>query len=198
MLTDRRKDVMPGRRFIFASTAVLLLAAAAFAAPGEVALDKPSNFGNASIQLPKGWLVIEAGSDRFKAKAPQADKDSGGGGGAGGGLAREGAEFSANVSIKVTAVSGEIDMAAQQKNLEEAVSNYRRVEEARSITVGGAKGITFGGTFVLMAGKVPVRTRLYLVTIGGKFYVIAFSTLASRWADYEPQIEASVKTFAVK
>jgi hypothetical protein len=192
------KATMATRRFIFMCGVLLLAAVGGGSRAGwaEVALDKPSTFGNASLQLPRGWVVIEAGSDRLKAKAPQADKDLEAGGGMGG--SRDSNEFSANVSIKVSPVAGEVDIEAQQKNLEKAgLVNYRRIEEPTAVTVGGAKGITFGGTFVV-GGKVPVRTRLYLVTISGKLYVIAFSTLASKWGEYQEAIEASVGTFAVK
>jgi hypothetical protein len=168
--------------------ALLLLAGAA---PAEVALEKPSTFGNASLQLPRGWTVVEAGSDRFKAKAPQADKDPAGPSVP---TPRDAGEFFANVNIKVT---GEGDLDAQQKTLEKSgFPNYRRVEEPTAVSIGGAKGITFGGTFVV--GKVPVRTRLYLLTSNGKLYVILFSALASKWGDYQPLVEASVNTFAVK
>lgn len=175
-----------------------LLIAAGVAAAQELE-EKATTFGAASLRLPKGWVIKKAASEEgFTAKSPRADKDEGAGepGRGGGGGGASGGGFSASVSVQVKAVSGEVDVAAMLKNWEGSWSKYRRVEEPTAVTLGEAKGMTFGGTFETMG--MAVRTRVYVVTVEGKLYVIGFSTLASRWGEYQGVIETCVKTFGVR
>jgi hypothetical protein len=179
---------MPKRSLHLVVAVGLLLAGRA--ALAQELEEKGTTFGTASLRLPKGWEIKKAASEEgFTAKAPKADKDAGSSEPAGAG------GFSASVSVQVKGVSGEVDVPAMLKNWEGSLAKYRRVEEPTAVALGEAKGMTFGGTFVTMG--MPVRTRVYVVTMEGKLYVIGFSTLASKWGDYQGVIEACVKTFAV-
>jgi len=179
---------MRTRSFIFCLG--LLLVAASYATAQGPELEKATSFGGSSIRLPKGWLVKASSDTSLTARAPAADKESADPSG----KPPQGvAEYAPAVSIKVQGYAGEIDPAAQQKVLVAGIDGYRSVETPAPVTIGEAKGYMFGGTFLF--GKLQLRSRHYLLTMNNKLYVIAFTTLASRWQDHQEEFEASAKSF---
>ena len=168
---------------------LLLLVAAPCAMAQGPDQDKPATFGTSSIRLPKAWVVKTATETMLTARAPSPDKDDAPSGKPGDGAA----EYSPAVSIKVQSFAGELDPAAQQKLLVSSFDKYRTVETPSPVTIGDAKGYVFGGTFAY--GKIQLRSRHYLLAANNKLYVIAFTTLASRWQDHQAEFDASAKSF---
>ena len=152
--------------------------------------EKPTPIGTSSIHLPKGWIIKSATDTMLSARAPTPDKDDSPGTTM---PPADAAEYSPAVSVKIQNFTGEIDPAAQQKLLASSFDKYRTIEKPAPISIGDAKGYVFGGTFAV--GKIQLRSRHYMLTANNKLYVIAFTTLASRWADHQAEFDAAAKSF---
>ena len=144
--------------------------------------EQPTIKGNVSIQLPKGWPTTAAGQALIIAVAPQPDKDATG-------------QFLATLSIS-QGPAGQINGAALQQQLARQYPSYRPIEPPATRVINGMQALVFGGTFT--ANNVPLRTRQYFFGVNNQVFVITFTSLASRWAAYQPIVEGSVATFTVK
>jgi hypothetical protein len=106
---------MSKRAYIFAAMAVLLTAGAGVWAGGPRggagggALAAPTVKGNASIQLPNGWLA-GGGPNLIVAQPPSADKDATG-------------QYQASLSVSQD-VGNKVDGAAQQAALAKGLQDY--------------------------------------------------------------------------
>jgi hypothetical protein len=180
------------RAYIFAAVAAMLVGTVGGAwaggtrgAPGGAAgggtLEAPAEKGNASIQLPKGWTEVGR-SNLIVAQPPQPDKDATG-------------QYRATLSIEQTA-GNKVDGAAMQAAQAKKEQEYRVIEPPTTVTIGGLKGVMFGGNF--KRDNVELRSRQYMFAVENQVFTITFTSLSSKWATYQGVVEASAGTFTVK
>ncbi|MCL2645989.1 MAG: DUF1795 domain-containing protein [Phycisphaerales bacterium] len=163
------------RAFILGLVSGLLLAAAALA--DNLLADKSTTAkSGVKITLPKGWKTDERGGSRnlLLARAPTSDKDNTG-------------EFQTLFSLDADTIT-KLDGRAQQAAVAKKCDNYHAIEEPTPITIGGADGVMFGGTFT--TGSVKLRSRQYLLLQNGRVYILTFTALDSAWPNYAKAIEA--------
>ena len=141
----------------------------------------PATKENISIQKPHGWQDVPDAKVQTASRAPQLDKDQTGG-------------FQALLTLSTEA--GQIDSAGQQGLMAQQFTGYRATDQPKGLTINGAKGVYFGGTFT--HNNTPLRTRVYLFPMNNKTCIITFTCLASRWAAYQQELEACVSTLTLK
>ena len=172
---------MSGRKHYFTILAAILFALAQATAWAQLA--PATTKGGVSIQLPKGWVPGNSGRSLIAAKVPQPDKEGPG-------------QFPATIIISQDAATGPVDVAAQQRRLAQEYPDYQSVEAPSSENINGNACTRFGGKFT--SNGVQLRTRQYMFSVNNQVYTVTVTCLSSRWSAYQPIVEASVATFAVK
>ncbi len=151
-------------------------------------LDALAKINGISIRLPSNWDINAGGQALLEVRPKAADKDATG-------------EFRASLVVaKGTFNKVPPDMAtlgtALQSTMAKQETGYKVVDKPTGVTIGGLKGVKFGGTF--KRGGAAVQDReYYLVVSGTQFYKLTFTSLASKWAGYQALAEKSIATFGL-
>jgi hypothetical protein len=167
---------------------LLSLAAAARAGTPDDLLDpSPITKDGIAINLPKSWKEVphESLHVLLVASPATADTDTTG-------------EYSPVLVIRSTSHTGPntpIDGDAQQAHVAGEMPDYHITEKPRQLSINGLDAVTFGGTFSQNALKL--RSRQYFIVANDRLYTLTLITLASRWDEHLPALEAAIRTFAV-
>lgn len=169
-----------------------LAALLAFGAATTLPMDNNmyATIDNVKIILSPNWNLNAGGKAVFVSQPQGADRDTTG-------------EFQAALvcthgTFNKTAPDMVALGTALQANMSKQETGYTIVEKPVAVTIGGLKGVKFGGTFK-RAGAL-VRDREYILLIGAttEFYQLAFTSLSSKWAAYEPLADKSMTSFSLK
>ena len=87
---------------------------------------------------------------------------------------------------------------ALQTNKSKQEPGYTVVEKPVAVTIGGLKGVKFGGTFKRAGALVRDREYFLLTGASTEIYQLTFTSLSSKWAAYETLADKSVTSFSLK
>ena len=139
----------------------------------------------ASIQIPKGWTLVDVpGAHAFVfARSPTADSDGG-------------QEFWANINVNRTgAAKGDLLTLARAFQAEHkgVYADYTVTLSPKEVAINGQKAVVFGGAFTTRGLKM--RNQQWFVAGSDRGYWITLTALAAGWQGRVDAAEAAVGTF---